>query len=189
MFKRSNIVKGSLSLLGILSFGMLINLPANAQSSSEEGTVAPFELSREGMRILCERTPYNSRCTGESADSQMSPSQRQDVNSPARGLPAGEDPLEPGTTDSTTAPTENLPSESEVPSSGTNREALRDRDRQDSYREGETRNQDEIRPDDTYRTPTDDASPGSRDDLNSPDSGTTAPTENLPSESTPPSSR
>lgn len=88
--------------LGVAGIGLLVGLPALAQSSGE---TPEFELSKEGFEILCDRTPLNSRCEGSPYYTGSS-SQSPDDGS--------------GSPDTTTAPTENLPSETdetETPSS------------------------------------------------------------------------
>lgn len=142
----ASIKKLSLAL-GVAGIGVLAGLPALAQS----GETPEFELSKEGFIILCDRTPLNSRCEGSpyyTGSSTQSPDENPEV-SPS----------------DTTAPTENLPSETDEteiePSSG------------DGV----------LSPDGMMQ----DGSPSSTDG-SSPDgsmvdpSGTTAPTENLPSE-------
>jgi hypothetical protein len=88
--------------LGVAGIGVLVGFPALAQSSSSSGTNSEFKLSKEGFVILCDRTPMNSRCEGSpyfAGSSSQSPTEN-----PAAS-PSG-----------TTAPTQNLPSESDVPS-------------------------------------------------------------------------
>lgn len=57
-------------IAGGLSTGILLAVvPAWAQTSSVE----EIELSPEGLEILCERSPSNSRCIGTDASSQAAP--------------------------------------------------------------------------------------------------------------------
>jgi hypothetical protein len=161
-------------------------LPASAQATySSMDTAAPIEMSKEGMMILCDRSPMNSRCAGSpyatspSQSSTDNPDQLDTTTAPTENLPSESPVPAPGelrgasprmsspvsddnmsSPDQTTSPTENLPSESDVPSS----------------REGNGMNSQP-------------SSPQPSGGMNSPDSGTTAPTENLPSESAPPASK
>jgi hypothetical protein len=136
MLNRSMIITGFSVVLSTMGLSAIANLPASAQTNTG---VEPFVLSNEGFEILCDRSPLNSRCAGvTSTNNQRTP----DVVTPS---------------DTTTAPTENLPSESEVPEAG-GRESL---------------DPNLIRP----------RVNESRNEMNNQPSNTTAPTENLPSES------
>jgi hypothetical protein len=149
---------------GIASVGLLVGMSASlsvkAQSSGLE-PVPEFELSREGYRILCARTPFNSRCeggqfnsgTGQSGSGSYSPNGgvRQNEMSPTDDSltsPSG-----------TTAPTQTLPSEGTTP--------------------------EPIRPPAGSSSETSPSGTGTNESLTSP-SGTTAPTQTLPSEGTTP---
>jgi len=135
--------------LGIAGIGVLTGLPALAQSPSQNGSQEFREsqeimMSNEGMKILCSVTPINSRCEG----------------SPYYNAGASSQPVESSTTtspDGTTAPTQNLPSESDMPSPS----GMTDRMSPGMMQGG--------------------SSSGSDGNMTSP-SGTTAPTQNLPSE-------
>jgi Domain of unknown function (DUF4168) len=85
MRDRSNLLK-NLLVVGAAGAGLLISLPALAQST-EEPAAAPeeFKLSAEGFKILCEHFPLNSRCEGGQAVEQptslpSSPEPRESVN-------------------------------------------------------------------------------------------------------------
>jgi Domain of unknown function (DUF4168) len=85
MRDRSNLLK-NLLVMGAAGAGLLISLPALAQST-EEPAAAPeeFKLSAEGFKILCEHFPLNSRCEGGQAGEQptavpSSPEPRESVN-------------------------------------------------------------------------------------------------------------
>ncbi|MBW4557615.1 MAG: hypothetical protein KME59_17090 [Trichormus sp. ATA11-4-KO1] len=114
----------SLTLMGTaLTLALTTNV-AFAQSSKSPiadsnnlSTSSPTEikLSPEGMKILCERSPLNSRCPGGTA-----------VISPASGSTLPETPpSESNTTpESTTAPETLMVPESDTPSSTTTPETL-----------------------------------------------------------------
>jgi hypothetical protein len=169
MLNRSILVTGFSVVLGTLGLNAIA--PASAQTSSVE----PFQLSEEGFEILCERSPLNSRCAGvtQTSGNQRSPQ----VDSPS---------------DTTTAPTENLPSESEVPEAG-EREGLRNDLTRPRINESRNQLDDTTAPTENLPSESDETapnpdqmspqmSPDSRDDMNTPNN-TTAPTENLPSDS------
>jgi Domain of unknown function (DUF4168) len=85
MRDRSNLLK-NLLVMGAAGAGLLISLPALAQST-EEPAAAPeeFKLSAEGFKILCEHFPLNSRCEGGQAVEQptavpSSPAPRESIN-------------------------------------------------------------------------------------------------------------
>lgn len=171
--------------LGIAGAGVLASLPALAQSSSSSPMGSEIEMSKEGMVILCERTPLNSRCEGSpyySGSGSSFTGSPSGTNSPTQDLPSESEvpsstneptgvlipdvpssgsnsnmssPGSMGTPSNTTAPTENLPSESDEPSS------------MDQPSGGMMPNM---------------SSPGSNSTTTSP-SNTSAPTQNLPSES------
>jgi hypothetical protein len=148
MIKSSSLVTGTSLIFSALGFGILTNFPAFAQSSYPSAdTATPIEMSKEGMRILCDRSPLNSRCSDTQSGTAPSRNSRE----------------EQGQADTTTAPTEDLPSESDVPSSGEGRQEGR-------------------------RMDLDNPSTQPSGEMTVP-SGTTAPTENLPSESPVPSSK
>ncbi|NJR40631.1 MAG: hypothetical protein HC781_19630 [Leptolyngbyaceae cyanobacterium CSU_1_4] len=95
----TSIKKMSLAL-GVAGMGVFAGLPALAQSSSSPTAAPEFELSKEGFIILCDRTPLNSRCEGSpyyTGSSSQSPTENPAFS------PSG-----------TTAPTQNLPSETDV---------------------------------------------------------------------------
>lgn len=143
-----NSIKKISLALGVAGISVLVGVPAWAQSSGS--SEAPeFKLSNEGMKILCTVTPLNSRCEGSpyySAGASSQPLQNDASTSPS----------------GTTAPTQNLPSESDVPSSqGQPSGGMM----QGSPSPGMMQNEPS----------------GSNGTMTSP-SGTTAPTQNLPSE-------
>lgn len=63
MRDRSNLLK-NLLVMGAAGASLLVSLPALSQTSSESTTPEEIVLSAEGMKILCEVTPLNSRCPG-----------------------------------------------------------------------------------------------------------------------------
>jgi hypothetical protein len=186
MNKHSNLVTGASLLFSALGFGILANLPASAQSSYPSAdTATPIEMSKEGMMILCDRTPLNSRCAG----------------SPYATSPSQNSTDTPGQADTTTAPTENLPSESPVPAPGELRQtspriSSPDQNNRMSSPSQTTSPTENLPSESDVPSPregngmnSEPSLPQPSGDMNAPDSGTTAPTENLPSESSPPSSK
>jgi hypothetical protein len=157
----SSVKKLSLAL-GVAGIGVLAGLPALAQSTPSGGT-PEFKLSKEGYVILCNRTPMNSRCEG--SPYHTSSSSQSPVQNPALS-PSG-----------TTAPTQNLPSETDEtkPSS-----AGESRSPGSMMQGGMMHNgSGMMRPGSSSSSPSSVGTP----------SNTTAPTENLPSESEPPSTQ
>ncbi|MGJ3250962.1 MAG: hypothetical protein ACFE0J_07505, partial [Elainellaceae cyanobacterium] len=57
VFNPRSLVKTLIGVTSVASAGVLLSVPAEAQS---EITVSP-----EGLEILCERFPLNSRCMGD----------------------------------------------------------------------------------------------------------------------------
>lgn len=53
-------LKSLLGVAGFISAALTFSLPAAAQSESSE-----VEVSPEGLEILCEQFPLNSRCVGD----------------------------------------------------------------------------------------------------------------------------
>jgi hypothetical protein len=184
--------------LGVAGIGVLVGLPALAQLSPSSGEAPEFELSKEGYVILCNRTPLNSRCkgspyyagssnqlptenpaaspSGTTAPTQSLPSespvpssQDQAPGSMPNGSPSGSN----GTMTApsgTTAPTQNLPSESDTPSP------------QGQFPNGSTPPAVQSVPNSGTQDGGTPSPSGSNGNTTSP-GGTTAPTQNLPSES------
>jgi hypothetical protein len=82
--------------LSSIGLSVLTGLPASAESMYlPSDATDPVKMSAEGMQILCERSPLNSRCSGMQA--APVPSQRSIENldqpsskiSPAEDLPSG----------------------------------------------------------------------------------------------------
>jgi len=63
MRDRSNLLR-NLLVMGAAGTSLLIGLPALSQTSSESTAPEEIVMSAEGMKILCEVTPLNSRCPG-----------------------------------------------------------------------------------------------------------------------------
>ena len=146
MSHSSTFIKKISLALGVVGISTLVGIPAWAQTSTPNSASQEFQeikMSKEGMVILCHMTPMNSRCEGSpyNASSSSKPS------------PSG-----------TTAPTQNLPSESDVPSPR-------------GQTPGGTMSPGMMRGE----------SPSGSGGTMTPPSNTTAPTENLPSESPVPS--
>jgi hypothetical protein len=81
--KFSKLVKSAAVVGGVLGAGLMVSLPTLAQSGSTSSDEAPetteVELSPEGLEILCERFPLNSRCEGGAStarDSVTTPTTR-----------------------------------------------------------------------------------------------------------------
>ena len=74
-----------------------------AQSSSDSSTSAPTEIkmSPEGMKILCQNFPLNSRCAGGTA---VTPSAPGSTTVPAETTPSDTTTPDSTTPDSTTTP-------------------------------------------------------------------------------------
>jgi Domain of unknown function (DUF4168) len=63
MRDRSNLLK-NLLVMGAAGASLLVSLPALSQTSSTSTTPDEIVMSAEGMKILCQVTPLNSRCQG-----------------------------------------------------------------------------------------------------------------------------
>lgn len=63
MRDRSNLLK-NLLVMGAAGASLLVSFPALSQTSSESTAPEEITLSAEGMKILCEVFPLNSRCQG-----------------------------------------------------------------------------------------------------------------------------
>lgn len=63
MRDRSNLLR-NLLVIGAAGASLLVSLPALSQTSSESTTPGEIVMSAEGMKILCQVTPLNSRCSG-----------------------------------------------------------------------------------------------------------------------------
>lgn len=98
MRDRSNLLRNFL-VMGAAGAGLLVALPALSQTSSKPTAPREIVMSAEGMRILCEVTPLNSRCSDE-AQSTAVPStpEPRSTTPPASSTPPAS--LEPQTTPS-----------------------------------------------------------------------------------------
>ncbi|MGJ3244895.1 MAG: hypothetical protein ACFE0I_02325 [Elainellaceae cyanobacterium] len=65
VFNPRSLVKALIGITGIASAGILLSAPAKAQSD--------VKLSPEGLEILCERFPLNSRCMGDASPEEGIP--------------------------------------------------------------------------------------------------------------------
>jgi Domain of unknown function (DUF4168) len=113
MRDRSNLLK-NLLVMGAAGASLLVSLPALSQTSSESTAPGEIVMSAEGMKILCEVTPLNSRCQGgEQPTATPSSSEPQELVTP----PASTEPqtTEPETTPST-SPQLSAPDETTPPS-------------------------------------------------------------------------
>lgn len=153
--------------LGVAGVSALVGLPALAQAPNMTNGSQYFResqeimMSNEGMEILCRVTPINSRCEGSpyyTGTSTAAPEDTAPGETPETS-PSG-----------TTAPTQDLPSETDetAPAGGMAPGGMAPggmMNNEPSSGSGGT------------------MTPPSSDGTMAPPSGTTAPTENLPSES------
>ena len=108
MRDRSNLLK-NLLVLGAAGASLVVSLPALSQTSSESTAPREVVMSAEGMKILCQVTPLNSRCPGgEQPTAVPSVSEPRESAAP----PAS---LEPQTTPSI-SPQPSAPGETTSPS-------------------------------------------------------------------------
>ncbi len=89
MRDRSNLLK-NLLVMGAAGASLLVSLPALSQTSSGSTAPGEIEMSAEGMKILCEVTPLNSRCPGgaQSAGVPSTSEPRQSTTPPASTPPS-----------------------------------------------------------------------------------------------------
>lgn len=68
----SKLIKPAAVMGTVLSAGVLVSLPAMAQTESQTESSQEIELSPEAFEILCERSPLNSRCEGGATEARDS---------------------------------------------------------------------------------------------------------------------
>lgn len=97
--KFSNLLKPAAIVGSVLSAGVMLGVPALAQSEMSGEASQEIELSPEAFEILCERSPLNSRCEGGATEAREfdQPGQFE------RTDPAQADPAE-GASDPSAAP-------------------------------------------------------------------------------------
>jgi len=123
MRDRSNLLK-SLLVMGAAGASLLVSLPALSQTSGEPTTPGEIVMSAEGMKILCQVTPLNSRCSGgERPTAVPSTSEPRESAAPPTSLEPqttpsiSPQPLTPGETPHSVEPSAPEPSGSMSPSS------------------------------------------------------------------------
>ncbi|NJR37820.1 MAG: DUF4168 domain-containing protein [Leptolyngbyaceae cyanobacterium CSU_1_4] len=108
MRDRSNLLK-NLLVMSAAGASLLVSLPALSQTSNESSAPEDIVMSAEGMKILCEVTPLNSRC----------PDGEQPTAVPSSSEPR-ESAVPPASVEPQMAPTDSpqfsLPSETTPPS-------------------------------------------------------------------------
>ncbi len=78
-------IKCVIGAAGVISAALALSLPVSAQSESSE-----IELSPEGLEILCDRFPLNSRCSGEAMptpDENFPPTMEPEMPNESPGFP------------------------------------------------------------------------------------------------------